>query len=69
MGRATPPEDHERLALAGVLRRIEKAGLELASESDVDVRVEKDRGGRFPYVTFRAYGLVHKDDSMIDWES
>jgi hypothetical protein len=55
--------------LRACLNESKKPALAIADESDVEVRVEKDRGGRFPYITFREYGLVHGDDPAIDWET
>jgi hypothetical protein len=42
--------------MTDVLARIEAVGVDLATEAGADVRVEKDQGGKLPYLTFRAYG-------------
>jgi hypothetical protein len=54
--RARQLDDTDREAMTDVLARIEALGVGLATEAGADVRIEKDQGGKFPYLTFRAYG-------------
>lgn len=64
MTRAIEPDDADRAALEELLAKIEAAGMAIAAEYVADIRVEKERGGRFPYVTFRAYGF-REDESDL----
>jgi hypothetical protein len=52
--------------MEAVLRRIEEAGRAIADATRADIRVEKDRGGRFPYLTFRAFGSVPPNVPTVD---
>jgi hypothetical protein len=66
MGRK-PPEPDVYEKLEAVLRMVEETGAELAAEHGVKVwiehnRVESGRGGKFPYLTFRAFGLLPDDE-------
>jgi len=61
--RAPELDDTDRKAMTDVLARIEALGVDLASEVGADVRVEKDRRGKLPYLTFRGYGLSRSEDS------
>jgi hypothetical protein len=55
--RARQLDETERAAVADVLARIEALGVHLAAEAGADIRVETDRRGKLPYLTFRAYGV------------
>jgi len=55
--RARELDESEREALTVVLERIEKAGKTVAAELGVDVRIELDHRGKFPFVGFRLQGL------------
>jgi hypothetical protein len=64
-GRARPITDEETWSsLASVLQQIEDCARALASERKIDLRIEKNEGGKFPAVTLRARGfLTHDDES------
>jgi hypothetical protein len=55
--RAQELNEAERDAMADVLARIHRAGAAVASECGVDVAVETDDRGRFPFVGFRLHGF------------
>ena len=62
--RARELDETERETMISVLERIDEAGTAVASELCADIRVEKPHGGRFPAITFRAYGRRPQDSSM-----
>jgi hypothetical protein len=51
--------------MSRVLGLIEGRGPEIAIESGVNVRIESNRGGKFPYLTFRAVGLIEPDNPFL----
>ena len=63
--RARELDQTDRAAVATVLARIEALGIDLAAEAGADIRVEKDQGGKLPYLTFRGYGLSPPQDSPV----
>jgi hypothetical protein len=67
MGRTTPPDPAIYEKLEAVLRMIEETGAAIGAEHGIKVRiehnrVESNRGGKFPYLTFRAFGLLPDDE-------
>jgi hypothetical protein len=58
-------DENERKRLQDVLDRIERAGLTIAARFQADIRVEKGGGGRFPYLTFRAFGKADRHHDPI----
>ena len=63
--RAQQLDETERKEMIDVLERIEEAGRAIAAELGADVRVEKGGGGRFPYLTFRAFGTADRHHDAI----
>jgi hypothetical protein len=66
LGRLAPPEPaiYDRMEM--VLRMVEEHGAAILAEHGVKVLVEHNRagssrGGKFPYLTFRAVGLLEPD--------
>jgi hypothetical protein len=62
MGRLAPPDPAVYEKLEAVLRMIEETGTAIVAEHGVKVRIEHNRpetnrGGKFPYITFRGVGL------------
>lgn len=71
MARITPPDPATWARLEDVLRLVEERGLEIAGEQGVRVMVEHNRagsgrGGKVPYVTFRAVGELEADAFVDD---
>ena len=58
-------DENERKRLQDVLDRIERAGLTIAARFQADIRVEKSGRGRFPYLTFRAFGTADRHHDAI----
>jgi hypothetical protein len=62
MGRAAPPDAATYEKLMTVLRMIEERGAAIAAEHGLNVQIESNRGGKFPYLTFRAFGFLPAED-------
>jgi hypothetical protein len=62
--RARELDETERETMISVLERIEEAGTAVAAKLRADIRVEKPSGGRFPAITFRAYGSRPEDSPV-----
>ena len=64
--RARQLDERDRKALAAVLEQIERAGAAIAAALGVDVRVERDDRGRFPFVGFRLQGFSAAKDAPAE---
>ena len=70
MGRTTPPEPAVYEQLVTLLRLIEEQGAAIAAEHGLKVLIENNqpgsnRGGKFPYLTFRGIGPLKKDKLFV----
>jgi hypothetical protein len=52
--------DHD--AMVAILDKIEEAATAIAAEASADVRIEKGRGVKFPYLTLRAFGFHQPEE-------
>jgi hypothetical protein len=64
--RARKLDETEREALVDVLGRIQNAGTAVAAQCGVDVRVESDDRGKFPFVGFRLQGFSAAKDAPAE---
>jgi hypothetical protein len=61
MAKASPLEEDANTEMIKILDEIEEAATAIAASHNANIRVEKARGGKFPYLTFRAVGFVPDD--------
>jgi hypothetical protein len=54
-------DEDEAAEMVKILDEIEEAATVIAADRKANIRVEKARGGKFPYLTFRALGFVPDD--------
>jgi hypothetical protein len=54
------------MAMAEVLGRIQRAGVQVAAECGVDVAVEADDRGRLPAVVFRLRGFSPAKNAPVE---
>jgi hypothetical protein len=54
-------DEDEAAEMAKILNEIERAATAIAASRKANITVEKARGGKFPYLTFRALGFVPDD--------